>query len=361
MNLIICCGGTGGHISPGVALASVIHEKREAFHLESLRIQSLVRNKDNPDLLEAPCEILWHNTPSFKLQKILIFPFLLTYSILKTCLQFKKLKVDTVIAMGGYSGIPAILYAILFRKKLFLCEQNCEPGLVTKFFSRFAQKTALSFPLVNPKVILSEAKVLGNPLRESVLPSIQAMKLKIPNSISPKNQLNVLVLGGSQGARQINSIVLKLNQHLQIRDAIKFRIITGSNLYDETLKKKNGNQELISYTKDMKSNYEWAQLVIARSGAGVLAECSAYSLPMILVPYPFASDNHQEANASYFVEKGAAWKLTQVDEDETKIARILISIIENPQILKDKAIASFACSNLNASYNTLKYFFQVEL
>lgn len=146
-SVVIAAGGTGGHISPGVALAEILSEKANVFGFDTVYIHSLVRNKNNPDLLQPPCEVLWHNVPQVGGLKTIFYPILFIIPFIKTILRFRKLRVNAVIGMGGYSSLPAILYAILFRKPLYLCEQNCVPGKITRVFSRFAKKIAFSFPL----------------------------------------------------------------------------------------------------------------------------------------------------------------------------------------------------------------------
>lgn len=115
-SIVIVAGGTGGHISPGVALAEVLIELKEKIGYENLYLYSLVRNKNNPDLEQAPCPVLWHNLPSLS-SNFFLFPIRYSIQIIKTFFIFKKLNIDVVIGMGGYSTVSSILYGIFFRKK----------------------------------------------------------------------------------------------------------------------------------------------------------------------------------------------------------------------------------------------------
>jgi UDP-N-acetylglucosamine--N-acetylmuramyl-(pentapeptide) pyrophosphoryl-undecaprenol N-acetylglucosamine transferase len=359
-HVLIAAGGTGGHISPGVALAEVLVEKKKELGIDSVYIHSLTRNKDNSDLKEVPCKVIWHTTPQFSKNPFL-FPFSFLINFIITCIEFKKVKIDVIIAMGGYSSLPSILFAILFRKKLFLCEQNRIIGKVLRNFLKFADKIAFSFEPINfDSTKNSHYKILGNPIRKKILPDIKDISNKLQIT-TKKEKIKVLVMGGSQGARQINNMVLSLMNHSDISKNYQFRVLTGSNLYEETKAKSNDSKaELISYSEDMKSHYEWANLVIARSGAGVISECSIFALPQILIPYPFAADNHQSANAKYFEEKAGAWLIEQRDEDNTKLTKILLEILQNREILVQRANLSLGSSKPSASLDTIKYFFENE-
>ncbi len=358
-SIVIAAGGTGGHISPGIALAEILVNKKEEFKLNEIYIHSLKRNKDNPDLVESPCKVIWHNTPQFSKNPFL-FPFKFLFALVKTIFEFRKLKIEVVIAMGGYSSLPSIVYAILFKKKIYLCEQNRVIGKVNKKILKFADKIAYSFPIVDSKIgkkLIS--KVLGNPTRKKILPDIKAVAYKLQTK-SPKEKLNILVMGGSQGARQINNMVIQLMNQSNITKNFNFRILTGENLFDEAKSKTEKGAELISYSNEMKTHYEWADLVIARSGAGVISECAIFALPMILIPYPYSTDNHQIENANYFEEHLAAWVLNQKDEDITKLISILNKIIEDRNLLSHKAEKSLTCSRPSAALDTVKFFFSHE-
>lgn len=351
--ILLSCGGTGGHISPGIALIEEIYLKKEDLKVTYLAIHAPKRNKDNPDLQDLPIPIHWHTFPQWKKSKILVYPFLFFYTIIQTFFLIRKHKINCVIGMGGYSTIPALTIAKLLGLDIYLCEQNCIPGAVTRWFSKYCKKLALSFPLSEELKNHCNYKILGNPLRRSVLPKNPGLKWK---SISKKNPANVLVLGGSQGARQINNMVLDIINNTNLGEFFRFRILTGTNLYDE-VKDKSSKLEAISYSKDMRTHYEWADLVICRAGAGVLAECSAYGLPMVLIPYPYAKDNHQKANALYYLKNNACILLDTKSEDSKDLKEILEDLIQNPDKIRELSKGSLSLSAINAAKDTIYFFF----
>ncbi|MCB1141994.1 MAG: glycosyltransferase [Leptospiraceae bacterium] len=358
-HVLIAAGGTGGHISPGIALVEYLSEHKEDLGISDITIHSLYRNRDNPDLIDSPVPVQWHNLPQLNWKSLYKLPIIL-FHILKSILSLKKLGITDVIAMGGYSCLPSLLYAVLFKKNIYLCEQNRIIGKVVRLFQSRATKIAFSFPPVN--LDLSEVKdyrVLGNPLRSKIFPTEGVISKKIKD-LAKAEKINVLVMGGSQGARQINNMVLSSMNHQDIVIHFNFRVLTGTNLYEETREKSKHSIDLISYSQDMKTHYEWANLVIARSGAGVISECVLHGLPTILIPYPYAMDNHQLENAKYCEEFCGALMINQTSEDDSALIQILLSTIENKQILKDLSEKSLNCSKPNATRDTIEYFLSPE-
>ncbi len=356
--IAILAGGTGGHISPGIALAEILTDRSDFFSVEFVCLHSLKRNSNNPDLESSPCLVLWHNSPLWKWTRFLTFPILFFFDFIRTFFQFKKHKINAVIGMGGYSTIPGLVYALIFRKSIYLCEQNCMPGKITRIFARFSKKLAYSFP--SQIDLGKDSKILGNPIRKRVLPEKINLRLNENLTDNRKTQINVLVLGGSQGARQLNNMILNALENSEIASKFQFRLLTGTALYEETKEKASENTELISYTNDMKPNYEWANLVIARSGAGVVAECLIFGLPMILVPYPFAADNHQKANADFLEKEGAASVIHSTSEDPRELISILLKWKTNTEALKEMGHNSLRLSNINSAFQTIQYFLKQE-
>lgn len=353
-NVLIAAGGTGGHISPGVALAEELFENKEKYNIGEIYIHSLERNKDNPDLNESVVPVIWHNTPQINI-KILFYLFPFLFQILKTFRILFSKKIHAVIAMGGYSCIPSLLYALVFRKEIFLCEQNRVMGKITRLFLKRSKRVAFSFPPLDiEKYKTVDFQVLGNPLRKKILPDLDYLKVKA-SQLKQKQKFNVLVLGGSQGARQINNMVIGAVASFGVSKKFHFRILTGKNLFEEAKKKSSEEIDLISYSQDMKTHYQWADLVIARAGAGVIYECLAFALPMILIPYPFAADNHQFENAKYLEEKGAAILLNTQEENPELISNILLNLDTNKLLKMSKNSSKLA--ELHSTQKTLEYFF----
>jgi UDP-N-acetylglucosamine--N-acetylmuramyl-(pentapeptide) pyrophosphoryl-undecaprenol N-acetylglucosamine transferase len=355
-NVVIAAGGTGGHISPGIALAEYLYLNKEIYNIQSIYIHSLVRNKDNPDLIDSPVPIIWHDIPQFNFKSIFIF-YKYIYYFFSTFIKFNTYKIDCIIAMGGYSCIPSLLYAILFRKKIYLCEQNRIIGKVIRSFNTYADKIAFSFPPINyKKSPKTEICISGNPLRSKIYPVNKDIFIKNKN-LSKKDKINALVMGGSQGARQINNILLSIMDNPEIIKNFNFRLLSGTNLYDETKERTKNPVDIISYSQDMKTHYEWANLVIARAGAGVISECVLHALPVILIPYPYAADNHQAENAKFCEDNYGFKVLYQTDEDNTEIVKILLALTLDKNKLSELSMKSLEGARPNATKDTVDFFF----
>lgn len=366
--IAIAAGGTGGHISPGVALWEEIQRTKSQLGIEDVFLHCPLRNRDNPDLQNPECKIIWHNLPQFRWKSSFLFPWQFLAQWVKTILAFRKHRINTVIGMGGYTSILSLLYARVFGYEFFLCEQNCMPGKITRYFWKSATRLALSYPLRDAPPLGVQSRVLGNPVRSSVIP-----RDKIPSDATnsdgvsaedtggqgkapPANSWKVLVLGGSQGARQINTMVLGAVKNEKISERFQFRVLTGTNLYDE-FREFPSSITAIAYSQDMASHYSWADLVVARSGAGVLAECTIYGLPMVLVPYPYAMDNHQKENALYFSRKKACILLDTRESNPEPLTAALLKLYDNPDEYIKLSQASSGLGRKNASRETLQYFF----
>lgn len=375
--ILIVAGGTGGHISPGVALLA--GWTRRGF---SGKLLSSTRNRENPDLRaleeETQDQVEWHEPPVFpNWRRPWTWPvFLLKFlrARRKARQVIRAWQPDLVVAMGGYTCAPTLT---LLRGRLFslrdsdgnplpyyLCEQNCVPGLVTRLFARRARRVFFSFPPdPNHPAAQKLLEILpaekrpepGNPPRPEIARA--ALQGDHPTDLhSPR----ILVMGGSQGARQLNQMVTGLfgtdtaGEKPQIH--WKLTLLTGHLTFLETcrqLEKKLGpgrpaperedqiffgdqNQlDVRAYETDMAGLYQQADIIVARSGAGLLSEASLFGLPMILVPYPFAADNHQAANAEYAQRAGAALVLNGRDISSRKLLESL------KEILSEKNLESF--------------------
>jgi UDP-N-acetylglucosamine--N-acetylmuramyl-(pentapeptide) pyrophosphoryl-undecaprenol N-acetylglucosamine transferase len=325
---LILAGGTGGHISPGVALAEVLQRENSNGILLSSK-----RNIDNPDLIYLKKNFLveFFNPPGIPKNIFQIFPFLIKtlVSLLFICKLCKKYGINSIIGMGGYTSFPGLLYGILTRKKIFLCEQNCVPGLITRLFRRRAASIFLSYPLTRFGAKFYKVKCFetGNPLREKIR-FINANNISNPekgalgeeNDFSkrktPWGKVNrddrkpvILSMGGSQGAEQINELIYQLvRQKPNLCKNFNFIMLSGETTYEKYKNNMKGfsNINLMKYEVNIQNLFRKTDLLVSRSGAGLLAEASYFGIPMILIPYPFAADNHQKDNAEYAKKMGAA-------------------------------------------------------
>lgn len=346
-------GGTAGHIYPALALANklsadgneVIFAGTEAG-LESRLVRSAGYsftalkasgfNRSRPlTLLTSSMQILGS---TFRALKFL-----------------RKNKVDVVVGFGGYVSIPVGLAALILRIPLALHEQNSVPGMANKFLARGAKLIMLSFE-VGRKFFPSRKKqeiiFTGNPVRQSMLKlDRESSREKL---VLNDEQILVFVFGGSRGSRMLNTAILKLAPTLLEDERIHIIHATGEALFHESFElaqalrldvagpdftkfmKQIYDEDrtrylMLPYIEDMGSILAATDLAVCRAGATTLAELSALSIAAILVPYPYATDDHQTINAKVFVSENAA-RMIPDNEVETPAFEKLIN-----ELLKDKS------------------------
>ncbi len=298
--MLISAGGTGGHVFPALALGeslrklgwNLIYVGRKNSFEENMIRQYKFQFSVIPASGFFGKSIF--NKIKFLLNLLAALIYWLKFIIRN---QFKA-----VIVAGGFSSLVPLLGAIITNKPFFILEQNRIPGRVTKYFARFAREVYLGFTLEKP--IRGSFYYTGNPLRQVLIN--QALKTK---PIARNNNSTVLVLGGSLGARTLNLAAIELaNKYPNIN----FIVQTGKRDYDLIKTKiKSENCRLVDFTLSPEENYSKASIVITRAGGMVLSELIAFGIPSIIIPFPFATDRHQEANARFLEKEGVSIILNQ--------------------------------------------------
>lgn len=328
LKLIICAGGTGGHIYPALALSSLILEMHP--HADILFIGAGKKIEYDEIAVKG-----------YKYKKIKARGFkrafnidLLT-SIVCTIIGFfesiriiYKFKPNVVLLMGGYISIPVLFAAKLLNVPIIIHEQNVLPGMATKLASHFAFKVAVSF---DESIKYLKRKdniyVTGNPVRREILNADRSASIK-ELCLDPSKKI-VLIVGGSQGAHSINKAVLEMLPNLKGTSIFVIHI-TGERDY-EWMKEQITNKEffyrLYSYLPDMSKVLSVADIIVSRAGATILSEISSRGIPAILIPYPYASENHQVLNAEVFEKNRAAIVLQ--DHQLSKLPNLIKSLIDD--------------------------------
>ena len=334
--IIITAGGTGGHIYPALAVAELLKEKG-----------AIVTWVGTPNSMEAKLVPDYFNIQYIKssgvrgkgLVRKLLFPFKLLSSTLKARSILKSTSADMVIGFGGYVSGPICLAAKLKRKPIIIHEQNAKMGLTNKVLSKLAYKICLAFEIDNlssffSKKQISRTAIVGNPIRTEIL------ELNTQDKTFNKDRLNLLILGGSQGAKSINDIIPKLILESNNHDIdINVWHQTGQYTFLDTQDKyktvpKANIKEISPYISDMANAYKWADLIICRAGALTVSECSVAGVPAIFIPLPTAVDDHQFYNAQALVNKDAGFCIRQ---DKVTLEQ-LIAIIKPLTESTDKLI-----------------------
>ena len=287
--ILIMAGGTGGHIFPALAIAIEL-KSRGAI------VEWLGGNKGLEKTLVPQHGFKLNSVYSSGLRRKSLFiilkaVILLGLGFFQTILVFIKFRPDKVIGMGGYASGVGGLVAKIFFAPLIIHEQNTIPGTTNKLLSKFAIKTYQAFE--DSFIEDVDATTIGNPIL------FKSQQKNAPHSIK-----NLLVLGGSLGAKKINETIAKIHTPLNIWHQ------TGANHLEST--KANYNKstyislKIEPFIDDMAAAYAWADIVICRAGAMTISELVESKTLALLVPFPFAVDDHQTKNAEYLSKKGAS-------------------------------------------------------
>lgn len=265
---------------------------------------------------------------------------------IKAIVMLKKLKVGAVFASGGYVSFPAAAAAVLLRKKLFLHEQNATLGLVNRIFARWATILFESLPVHENQKRAARTVFTGNPLRGGVIGWKRGKGIEF-FGLDPTRK-TILIFGGSQGARKINETtfeLVRLIDESEMSTNVQVLHVLGKRDYMESLSRaknvkkllKNIRYHFLEYIHEMGAAYAAADLVVSRAGATTLAEITANSKPSILIPYPYATDNHQRKNAEFLLNKGAALLISDEELDAQTLAKKIIQILSDGSLLTNMA------------------------
>jgi len=322
--LAVMAGGTGGHVFPALAVAGLLREQgMEVFWIGTRRGLEARLVPANGFLLEwISIEGLRGKGP----RQLLAAPFKLAAALRQAADILRRRRPDLVLGMGGFAAGPGGLAAKFLDVPLVIQEQNRVPGLTNRWLSRIAARVFQASPGSFPAG--RGAITSGNPVR----PEILALKTPRERLVSRSGPGRLLVIGGSLGARVLNETVagavatLPPGQRPQIRHQAGERTLeTARGAYVEA----GVEAQIIPFIENMAEAYAWADLVVCRAGALTVSELAAAGVGSILVPYPYAVDDHQTANALYLVEAGAAWLLSQTELSPASLGRMLAGLFSD--------------------------------
>ncbi len=341
MNVLIAGGGTGGHLFPGVALAQEIESRGEDYRVVFVGTKQGIEYTAVPKAGFSLELLPVSGLRSMGFMGLIRGLIRLPIAILKAFSVVRRIKPSAAISVGGYAAGPAVLASRLLGVPCFVMEQNAIPGFTNRVLGRFSRKIFAALPLsgVNP----SKVMVLGNPVRSD----LQRVR-DLP--YAPADELSLFVFGGSQGARPLNQVMPDVMQ--RVKDAglsIRLRHQTGK--YDiETVKAAYGERgitdvDITVFIDDMAKAYEDADLVLCRSGATSIAELTVCGRPSLLVPFPFAVDDHQTKNAQALEAEGAAIHIAQSQMNAEMLFDTIKEFSENKNRLADMAAKARACGH----------------
>lgn len=310
--ILIMAGGTGGHVFPALAIADALKAAGEQVIWLGTKKGLEARVVPN-----AGYDIEWLGVTGLRGKGIVtlaLAPVKLLHAMLQAGKILIKHKPKAVLGMGGFVSGPGGLMAWLLDKPLFVHEQNSVVGLTNQWLSRVCDHVFYGF--LNPLKQTKAGTYVGNPVRQELL------------EIEPREQadsFNLLVIGGSLGAAQLNKMVPKAIQLLKQKKIHVIHQCGERHLEAATLAYEHvdAKVEVRAFIDDMKQAYEWADFIICRSGALTVAEISNVGLASILVPYPYAVDDHQSSNAKQLEDAEAAVIVKDSELTAESLAKVL--------------------------------------
>jgi UDP-N-acetylglucosamine--N-acetylmuramyl-(pentapeptide) pyrophosphoryl-undecaprenol N-acetylglucosamine transferase len=324
----IACGGTGGHLFPGLAVAEQLKQR-------GCDVALMISPKDvDQNAVKAASGMEIFTLPAVGLQNRNYFSFAGSFvkSLFAARKIFRRRKPSAVLAMGGFTSAPPIFVAKDMGVKTFLHESNTIPGRANRFLARFVDEAFVGFPEAAARLHARKVTPTGTPVR----PQFQiraAAECRLALGLDADRPV-ILVVGGSQGASGLNTMVLsalpllagKQWQWLHLTGAKDFEKVKSAYAalgIKATVK---------SFFAEMDLALGAATAAVSRAGASSLAEMAAMRLPSLLVPLPTAADNHQFFNARIYAMSGAAWLLEQKDSTPEKVASILVELVEDQSV-----------------------------
>lgn len=341
--IIICSGGTGGHIYPALA---VVEAMKDNYPLCKILF---VSSKKGPGIeLIAQYNINYRTIKSCglvtdvnilkKVSNIIKFFYFYIagfFQSLKIVIGFKP---DIILGMGGYVCAPVLSAGIITGAKIALHEQNYIPGRLNKFFSRFAKYIFISFKDTANYLKMGKDRIIfsGNPLRKTIR-KLKSQELEFKKWGLEKGRFTIVAFGGSLGAEKINNTITELYDYFKDNDKVQILLISGKRFYESLMEnKKDINKygdkiifRVFDYINEMDEIYSIADLVISRAGANTISELIEYNIPSILVPYPRAVANHQFYNANFMVRNGKAIMIEDKDLRGKKLVGLIQMLAES--------------------------------
>lgn len=350
--VMIFAGGTGGHVFPALAVAKQIE-------LQSVPIiwVGTKRGIEAKLVPSAGYKIEWIAVNGLRgksLATYILAPFKLALASLQVTWLLLKHRPCAVLGMGGFVAGPGGLIAALLRKPLIIHEQNAIAGLTNRLLAPYAKRILTGFPSTFAR---KNVEVLGNPVRAEISQLQRQYEIANPND----RPLRVLVFGGSLGAQALNETVpaamSKIMAELAVDTQPEIWHQTGEYKHKSTLEyyaAHGVSARIDAFIHDMQEAYAWADLVICRAGAITVAELSVAGVGAIFIPYPYAVDDHQTANASALVNAGAALMIAEKELTAESLATMLQDLLTNRTKLRSFAKATGAFAKPQAASDVAK-------
>lgn len=336
MRVVISGGGTGGHLFPALAVREALARRRPEAPVLFVGAAAGVEATLLPRLGQAFRGLAAAQVQGRGRGRQLLALARLPGLVRQARAILREFGAEVVLGVGGYASVPTVAAAALAGVPRVLHEQNAVPGLANRWLGRVATAVAVAFEGAAKAFPGRRVVVAGNPVRAAIRPGDRrAARGRL--GLAP-DRLTILVFGGSQGAHRLNAGVLEALPELAgLRGELQFVHATGERELEE-VRAAYARHGLAAVTapflEEMAAAYQAADFAICRAGAGTVFELAAVGLPALLVPYPFAANDHQRANAETLVAAGGAWTVPDAYCDGRRVAATVRAVRERPELLR---------------------------
>ena len=355
MRVVFAGGGTGGHLMVGLSTAEEIcarfRDSEIVFFGTDKKFERLCVEQRGFRFRQMRAR-KWE--ASYK--RIVTFVGAMVAGIIESLCAMRKFNPDIVVGLGGYASVAPIIAAKLLGVPSVLLEQNVIPGKANRFLAKWVDEVYChwrgSLPWFKKARVV---RVTGTPIRKDILHSQKSRSAeKFGLSLSKKT---ILITGGSQGAQSINEVLLKCLPKLEsLSNELQIIHCTGEYGYEiakAAYKQTKIDAFVCSFLDDMGAAFSMADIIICRAGATTIAEITAIGIPAILIPYPYAADNHQYWNAMELVSNGGGYLLQQLDLTPEKIVELITDLFNNKEKYDRMKMFSRRMGVPNASVNVV--------
>ena len=350
MKIAIACGGTGGHLFPGLAVAEELRQRGHdtlllvsAKQIDALALQGAAEQASH-----ALPGIGW---PGAFSPRVFSFGLSLFRSWQECGTVYRDFQPTAVVGMGGFTSAIPLLLGRKMHLPTLIHESNAIPGRVTRMIAPWVNKTLLGFESCSHYLRRAHCVVTGTPVRRG-LERIDRATAAEKFGLNPALPI-VLVMGGSQGAHGINQLVLKaLPLFHGDRESVQFVHLTGqadANIAEINYRRQRLTAVVQAFASEIEFFYSLADVVISRSGAASLTELSHYGLPSVLIPYPAAADDHQSCNARIFERAGASKVLVENRTTPEELHATVAAILQDGGQREQMAAAARQLAGIDAA------------
>ncbi|MBK1894850.1 undecaprenyldiphospho-muramoylpentapeptide beta-N-acetylglucosaminyltransferase [Chryseobacterium paridis] len=336
LKVLLSGGGTGGHIFPAIAIADEIRKRFPDTEflfigangkMEMEKVPQAGYNIEGIDIAGIDRGNMLSN---------LGLPFKILKSLSRSKKIIKRFAPDFAIGTGGFASGPALYEASKLGVPIFIQEQNAHAGVTNKILSKKAKAVFTAYPKVEG-FPTEKIKFLGNPIRENIISGMEETSQAKEKMGLDNKKLTILSVGGSLGSRTLNNAWRSHFDEIVNKD---YQLIwqTGKldykDIIEETKDKTSSNIQILEFIKDMEKAYSAADIIVSRAGAIAISELAVAQKPVLLIPFPFAAEDHQTKNALNLVEKNAA-RMVKDSEMQEKFWNTLMEICDNEALRKE--------------------------